>query len=99
MKRHALVIALQLLSYAADGYYTQRNMARAGRHSELNPAARPFVGTTGRLAASSAAGAGLTILAERKFEARHPRWAAALAAATVAGHAYGAVESRRGYGK
>jgi hypothetical protein len=99
VKRHALVVALQLLSYAADGYYTQRNMARAGRHSELDPVARPFVGTTGRLAASSAAGAGLTLAAEYKFKARHPRWAAALAAATIGGHAYGAVESRRGYGK
>ncbi len=25
MKRHLAIVALQLLSYAADGYYTQRN--------------------------------------------------------------------------
>lgn len=98
MKRHALVVALQLLSYAADGYYTQRNMARP-HHSELDPAARPFVGTPGRLAASSAAGAGLTLLAERRWEGRHPRWARALELATVAGHAYGAAASARGYGR
>jgi len=97
VKRHALIVALQLLSYAADGYYTRRNMGP--KFHELDPAARPFVGTPRRLELTSAAGAGLTILAERKFEARHPRWVRALEAATVAGHVYGAASSAGGHTK
>jgi hypothetical protein len=95
MKRHLLMIVLQLAANGADAYYTNRNIHRQNFH-ELNPVARPFTRNTLTLGLTSAAGTGLTLYGESLLRKHgHQGFADAAAAVDISGHTYGAIASKR----
>jgi hypothetical protein len=76
MKKHALMILLQLAASGADSYLTNRNMHQNNPH-EANPIARPFVRHEFPLAGYFAATAAGHVLAAEQLRAhQHSRLAA-----------------------
>lgn len=100
MKKHLLMLALQLAASGADAYMTQRNMSMP-QHSEHNPFARTFVSHgTPLLATYFVAQTGVklyTVYLLRKHE--HQQLADAVAVAGIADNTYGAVTSTLGHTK
>jgi hypothetical protein len=90
MKKHLLLVLLQLGASAADGYYTHRNQ-QLPRHWEANPIARPFVHSPIGLGAYFTAESAAKIYIAAELSRRHhEKLALAASIAGITDNAVGA---------
>lgn len=97
MKKRLLLLALQLAASGSDAYFTHRNQ-ELPRHYEMNPVARPFIGSTPGLAGYFTAEATAKIVLAHEFRIHHhPALADASASLGIADNVFGATYSATHY--
>ena len=94
MKKHLLIVVLQLVASGADAYYTDKNQ-HLPRHYELNPIARQFIGSRPSLIGYFGAQTALKLELPTLLRKRgHGRMAETVQAAAILDNASGATISK-----
>ena len=94
MKKHLLMIALQLASHGADAYYTNDTMQRH-HHHEYDPLISHFVHQPTGVALTFSVTTAATIIGERWLHKRHNKLADTFIVGDTANSASAAVFTRQ----